>query len=431
MGSIRDLISGHRVDFAALDACLQALRDRWLVACHVLPNGQTGWYRRLNLADRIGLVATANAITAIQLSGGNVPHVEAVVHTLIAHRRPDGSWPFVSNLNDVGVVDSTSSVILALYEWQDAVEFRAMNLPLLLQGSLDWLEQAALEQGGWGMIQGSAYRNYSTALAIQALCNSGRRSSPVVQRAIQHLISVADPGTGGWHDAGRKLSLPTTCEVVRALAAAAADQSRYAAEINKACDWILKTGRHNELWTVSPAMACLEEVEVTVETRLVRIEYGHSPRPLALTALSVGGFANSPEAVAAMQVLLEDISTNRWEAIAGGGSSEPTSWMLYDVSVALATFRDAFSRHTISVWGNNNRVVEHLRGDTLLTRVLKEHWPKLAVTFGCIILLWALVRSGIIVGWGWVTLSLLGGTIGLNVISNFVSDFLRDHPWRK
>jgi hypothetical protein len=427
MKSLSESLLGSRVDFATINAVLINLADRWRGACNVLANGETGWYRRLGDDDRVGIVATAHAISALRLAGAPVINDQAVVRTLVARRRDDGAWPFISNLGDVGVVDATASTILALYEWQDAVEFRAMNLRPLLQGSLDWLEQSALADGGWGIIAGSPYRNYSTALAIQTLCKGGRRSSPVVQRSLSKVISLADPATGAWHDASRKLSVPVSSEVIRALTTAAADHSRYAAQISKACEWILTVGRQTNLWEAGSATARLEEVDVTVGTRFVRIEYGHSPRSVAITALSCASFARTPEVVAAVNALIADLNKNRWDSIAGVSSSEPTSWMMYDATAALVTFQKAFSQHTEIVWSDNRRVVEHFRGDGILTRLGREHSPKLLITGGCVVIAWLLVKSGVIPGWGLATALFLLATIALNVISNFVSDFVREH----
>lgn len=424
MTFVEDFVVGRTVDFREIDACLNELGDRWRVSCHVQPSGEVGWYRRLSVADRIGFVATANAISALRISDDVVPHAQEVVKTLLGRRREDGAWPYVSNLNDVGVVDATAAVLLALYEWQDAVDFRAQNLREVLQNALDWLERAALDDGGWGLICGAPYRNYSTAIAVEALCHCERRSSPVVQRAIHRLLSEADPRTGAWHDAGRALSIPTTCEVVRALSAAASDHSKYNAEIAKACDWILQSGRQTQLWEAGPATACSEEIEVTVGTRLVRVECGHSTRPVAIGALSVGGRAHSTEVVAAVRALLDDVAANRWERTAGGRGVEPTSWMLYDAAFALDAFRNAFSRDTVAVWADKGRVVEHRRGQGWLARAVSRHKPKLLIGAACLVVVWLISSSGMVP----VGVSMVGfviSTIVLGVVSNLAFELVK------
>lgn len=239
------------------------------------------------------------------------------------------------------------------------------------------------------------------------------------------MISQADPLTGGWHDASRRLSLPSTCEVIRTLTIASNDRSRYKAEISKACLWVLRTARQSNFWSPNSDTACLEEVEVTRNSQRIRIEYGHSTRPSAINALSLGGFGSRTEVVAATKLLLRDISANRWQSIAGGHYSEPMSWMLYDVITALVTFRKSFSSHTEALWYDRTRVVEHLRGQNFLIRIMNEHWPKLIVAIVCVTLALMLNQAGMVQGFGWAMLLFVFSTLGLNIVANFITDSIK------
>jgi hypothetical protein len=416
---------GSTIYLNEIDSSLFSLEDRWLGSYRTLPTGEAGWYRRLGLVDRVGLVATAHAITALGEVRNDVPHLNEAMRTLILHRRADGAWPFVSNLNDIGVIDSTAWVLVALYRWQDTAEFRELELPRLIQESLDWLERAALSEGGWGLTAEAPYRNYSTALAVEALCICGRRASSVVQRGINRMISQSDPVTGGWYDASRRLSLPSTCEVIRALSIASSDRSRFKAEISKACLWILRIARQTDFWSPTADTACLEEVEVIRNSQPTRIEYGHSTRPVAITALSLGGFASRPEVLAATKLLLSHITANRWQSIAGGHYSEPMSWMLYDVTTALVTFRKAFSSHTEALWYDNTRVVEHLMGQSFLIRTINQHGPKLIVGIACVIFAFMLNRAGMVQGFGWAMLLFILSTLTLNIVANLITESIK------
>jgi hypothetical protein len=420
---IEDFVVGRTVDFGEINSCLVGLEDRWRSSCHVLRSGEAGWYRRLSVADRVGVVATAQAMIALRMMGTGVPHIDAIVRTLMALRRDDGAWAFVSNLSDVGVVDATAWSLLALYEWRNEKTFRHL-LATQLEDSLDWLESVALQSGGWGIIPEGSHRSYSTALAVQTLCNCGRRSSMVVQRAIHHLISVADPGTGAWYDASRRLSVPTTAEVVRAFSAAADDQSTYSAELTKACNWLLNIGQQTNLWIAGPGTAYLEEVEVELGTRRIRVEYGHSPRPVAITALSAAGQADTPEVVAAMRMLVGGILSNRWGEIAGGRYLEPTSWMLHDICTAIVHFRGSFSKRTVAVWADYARVVELSQGQGGLVCTVRKHWPKFGIAAGCVLVAWMLVRAGIVKASIISLVLFVVAPLVLNLISNFIFEFL-------
>ncbi len=425
MSSLRRAVLGQTVNFADIEASLDKLKSLWRDSYRLLDSGQAGWYRRLSTFDRVGVVATAHGITALRMMNDAVPHAPEIVRTLLGQRRDDRAWAFVSNLNDVGVVDATAWVVLALVEWQEEMEFQELDLASKVQGSLDWLEEVALGDGGWGIIPGAVYRGYSTGLAIQALCRGGRRSSRTVERAIQYLVSARDPGTGAWHDAVRRLSVPTTCEIVRALSAAASHDSMYDAELSRACDWLLKTGRQNECWAAGPETACMEEVEVEFRGRRIRVEYGHAPRAVAITALSEAGHSGTPEVVAGTRMLVDDVLGGKWDDTIRAGYTEPTSWMLYDVTTALTTFRKGFSGRTVSVWADNVRVVEHAQDEGLPIRIAKQYWAKLLIVGACAVIVCLLAYFELLGGSVWVTGSFIVSTIVLNYIANFMFELSR------
>src|SRR5947209_14161141 len=107
-------VAGRSIVLRDLNQCIAHMIDLWLSSCHMLTNGEAGWYRRLAVTDRVGNVATAQAVQSLLIAGKAPPRVEAVVRTLLRHRQPDGAWPFASNLTKVGVVDSTAYVLLSL-----------------------------------------------------------------------------------------------------------------------------------------------------------------------------------------------------------------------------------------------------------------------------------------------------------------------------
>jgi hypothetical protein len=427
---VQDFFVGRTITFDEIDACLRQLTARWLGSFHVLASGEVGWYRRLNVADRVGTVATANAIVSLRSVGVDLPRSYDVVKALVSRQREDGGWSFVSNVSEVTVVDATASVLVALQDWQSLVEFRDLRLPAVLEKALDWLERASMPEGGWGMIAGAPYRNYSSALAVQALCMCGRRASREVPKAIHRFMSEADPATGGWQDANRHVSVPVTAEVVRALQAAADRQILYLAEVSRACNWLLSLARSTEFWEATQATANVEEVEVVIEGQRRRIEYGHSPRPVAIQALVVANKADTPEVVAAVRALVDDLMANRWGAIAGPHHSVPTSWMLYDVVGGLVAFRSAFSRRTDALWADNIRVVEHSLDQGSVNRKIREHKTKLFVASGCLALAWALKASGIVSGVGFATLLFVLSTMVLHVSSIFVFELLMTYKRR-
>jgi len=332
-----------------------------MASFHELASGDVGWYRRLEYADRVGTVATANAIVSLRSAGADVPRRYDVVRTLVSRQRDDGGWAFITNVSEVSVVDATAAVISALQEWQSVLEFRDLRLSSVLERAMDWLESASLPDGGWGLIAEATYRNYSSALAVQALCTGGRRASQTVQKALRRFITEADPVAGGWLNSNRQVSVPVTAEVIRALEGASSQNIRYAPQISKAANWLLAIAQSTEFWKATSATANLEEIEVFVGGRRTRIEYGYTPRPLAIHAIAVTGEATRPEVSTATQMLIDDLRSDRWAAL--GHNALPTSWMLLDVSLALVAFRGLISRRTLGVSTKTRDISNAADGD--------------------------------------------------------------------
>src|SRR5688500_1467070 len=101
------------VTLDCLDEVVQTiLLERWRSKINVLPTGEAGWYRRLDRSGRVGVVATAQGLIALKRVRAEVPWESQVKETLIRRQREDGSWGFVSTLNNQGVVDATAWVVL-------------------------------------------------------------------------------------------------------------------------------------------------------------------------------------------------------------------------------------------------------------------------------------------------------------------------------
>ena len=94
MSAITDYFFGRYIGFDEIESCIRKLSDRWLDSFHQLQSGEVGWYRRLNITDRVGIVATANAIMALRSADRDVPRVHDVVRTLLSKQRADGGWSF-------------------------------------------------------------------------------------------------------------------------------------------------------------------------------------------------------------------------------------------------------------------------------------------------------------------------------------------------
>lgn len=426
MFKLLSLVFGHAVSLDEINDRLALLAARWRDSCVLLPSGDVGWYRILNVTDRVGVVATANAIFSLASSRADVSNCRAIVESLLSRRLENGSWAFVSGVSDRGVIDSTSAVVIALQLIRDDPQCRDLNVNAAIQTALDWLESSVNSDGGWGLIANGSYRAYSTSLAVQALCFCGRKTSNHVQRATKKLLSTVDAVSGGWFDMAGKLSIPNTAEAILALNAASRAQLSFSIEIGRAQQWLMSIAKPTNFWTDGIYARPVEEVNVTLDQQLVRIEHGNSPRPMVIKALCLGKYRYSSEVLLSVRRLLDDISHDQWAAATGSKNHDLTSWILYDVTYALTEYRALFSNRVDMLWTNHSRVVEHFQGEGSLKRNVKRHFVKYVFAIAVVFLAVALHKMGLLKpDLTPLTLLLAGiGAVATHMLAELVSAFI-------
>lgn len=237
-----------------------------------------GWYRDLKNSNRVGNVATAQVVLAYTIANRPVPDNQRVFEGLLNHRFSNGSWPFVSNINDVGVVDSTSWVLLALLLSQSP--YQQNNT--CLENSFDWLCNAQNDDGGWGLIKGADSRVVSTTFAVRALIAA---KSPTYQKAIQNALSYlldSQHADSYWINASGKPCVGTTSHAIIALSEFLHGEGILS--IDRAVCWLIENCelKTQAFWDHLPFN---EEIEVTVGERPTRIFYEYPITPLAIRAL--------------------------------------------------------------------------------------------------------------------------------------------------
>lgn len=427
MSFLWDYFAGQSVFQSEIGKCVEGLVSRWRTYCRLLPSGEAGWYRRLRDADRLGVVATANAIEALALAGSELPSGRESVRFLLSKQRGDGGWSYVSNLADVTVIDATSAVLCALVQIKDDAAYRDLKLPASIDAACSALEALELSGGGWGLAAGSPYRTYSTALAIRALCCAGRRDSPATRRALHRLVACQVEGSGAWQDGTGRLSIPTSAEALCALVTAAKTQGQFGTEIRRGRLWLLGIARGSNYWTKGPLATPTEEVEVHRGASVTRVEYGFSPRPMALRALLLEVSDFEPEIVLAVRSLLNAISSERWEEGTGSRYAEPTSWSLYDVTVCLQVMQKSMSRRTMSLWTNRVRVIEHLYGEGWTVGLFKRHWTKLLALAALAGLVALAMQYGLISGIGMASVVAFVGAVSVHIAAHAIIELIHDY----
>jgi len=236
-----------------------------------------GWYRDLK-RHRVGNVATAQITLVYDQVGKQIPEAESVFKKIFENKLPNGSWPFISNIDDVGVVDSTAWVLLALLSPQATCFYQKKDL----EESLTWLLSSQNSDGGWGLIEGVESRIVSTAFAMRTL--SAVKSSEYqtqIQDGASYILKNQNPDYS-WNNFSAKPCVGVTSHAILALLSCCSNNSSL--NIKRATSWLSSKCRldDNVFWD---HLHLLEEVEVISENRIRRIFYDYPVTPLAITAL--------------------------------------------------------------------------------------------------------------------------------------------------
>ena len=418
---IRNGLVGIAVDVADLEACLQqAIPARWKASLNVLPTGKAGWYRRLDYSDRVGFVASAQGILALRATGSDLPELVNVAATTCEGQRDDGAWPFLSNLSNVGVVDSTAWCLMAL------AQSRHRDALAAADAASRWLKDSALPEGGWGICRGESFRCYSTAVAVRALSRAGEGGCEEVSRAVRRLLSAADPATGAWQSQNATLSVPITSHVLIALSESGRlDQSHE--QVDLSANWLRAVSRTTSDWTHGVYAGLLEEVEVKTSSEIRRIEYRHFSIAVAVEALSKIGCAGTPEVVSSVRRLLRTCHASGMSADKGLEHGRGTSWQLHDITAALSSFRATLPRGTVSVWTRGNRVVIHQSQEGIARRMARRHSVDLIGILAGVLAFAVVFSVTPIKQTAWLTVaSAVCGPLLFGIAANFIYDFLRN-----
>ena len=282
-------LPGFQFETKSVESAVLSLSSHWRFSLHETPSGEFGWYRRLDDLNRVGNVATAQGLLSSQELGIELKDIEKIIATLTSRVHDDGGWSFISSLDFISVVDSTSFVVRALFYYQNASKFRSYNLSKIIERGLDWIENAVLPSGGWAITATGPQRVVSTALALETLVGCGRGSSKLFRRGVQSLINSSDPHTGAWHDASNRLSVPVTAKAISCLSLISTTLPDFDISLSRPCNWIISLSLQTDLWCKGPECPTNEEVEIQSARGIIRIDYGHSTLPLVAYSLSREG----------------------------------------------------------------------------------------------------------------------------------------------
>ncbi len=373
-----------------------------------LSDGQVGWYRRLDRSDTVGVVATAQALLVVSRTTPlGTAEESRVLGTLLSKQREDGAWPFISTLPDIGVVDSTAMVLVALAAYKNR-----QGVGSAVSRAVKWLDAVASPTGGWGVVGGAPFRVYSTCLALRALSVLGRTGSQTYKLGIRALIAACDTTAYGWRSSNQSLSIGISALALHTICVERAAEG-HKQLISKVVASIKRQLTENDN---SSAFECgtweIEEVELTVGTTRRRVEYRHYTLALVARALLSLEERGSPELVQCMARLLACYGHRHIE----------TSWELHDVFMA---FNDLLARLDPSIeiiWLKGRYVLKHRNGERALTRFIRRHYSESIWSVCALIVIAVLLQKGDIRGaFAAKEVLFLLGTLGISVFANYLT----------
>lgn len=237
-----------------------------------------GWYRDLKRRDRVGNVATSQVVLTYSRASKSIPNAQDIFTSLFNNRLPDWSWSFISNIDNVGVVDSTAWVLQALL----LKESPYRSIDDYLSGSFDWLVQAQNKDGGWGLVKGAESRIVSTSFVLRAMsATNDIRYAEYIKKAIGYIL-INQNNNYSWSTSSRDSCVAATSHAI--IAITLASRSKATLPIQRAASWLLSecSLEENGFFESHPIV---EEIEVNVNNRIIRMVYNFPVTPLAICAL--------------------------------------------------------------------------------------------------------------------------------------------------
>jgi len=422
-------VMGCKLSRSAFDAALETLvSHRASTFQRNSTTGHGGWYRRLGEAGRLGYVATAQMTIFANAVSPNEDQLDKSMKFLLDSQNPDGGWPFVTNTVGQSVLDATAWALIALSKLSSRPSFAVHHGAIgtaVARGS-QFIRDSELPSGGWGIIRGSHWRAFSTAMALRALISAGANATDIAaDSSARSLVSNIDPNTGAWSDSKQNLSIAITSTAILALSELNALGGSFEAPIRRARKWLLLV-REPDSWGERSRFGTHEEVEFSnAAGAQARIEYHFSRRPHAIAALCSADLR--PEVCDALTYILQGAEDPRdW---CGCGQQSWTSWIVFDSWYALDRAQSRLPPDWVEVWWTPSRVVVSVQGERWLRKMFRRYWPHLVVLAIAAGTAWGAVAAELVDGFGWQTLTFVLTTTALSVFANAISAGILD--WRE
>lgn len=287
---------------------------------------QEGWYRDLCETNRIGVVATAQAIICLHANKTENCNFKTELNTLSSFVLPDGSFPFISNINSIGVTDSTAWACLAfiLCNPENAEHTELTNK------ALEWLASNQNEDGGWGLVSGERSRTVSTSIALRALQSHHLDSEKLEHahtRGLKYILST-QLGSGAWANQAGTECLGATSY---ALISLSETENKDSPSLKKAASFILSKLDDENLWDNETFR---EEISIYRNNAWSRVTFTYPVTHLCIRGILACGHAEKmPRST--IEKYIKKVASNFCFSGENTDSGKPTSYGRHDLIMAL------------------------------------------------------------------------------------------------
>ncbi len=311
---------------------------------------QHGWHHHLGSYQKVGVIATAQALLSFAYFDEDFDHYQAALDTLVEMqwgRQPgdehDGGWSYVTNASEYPTTEPTAWALLALStarEVQNGV----------IQRGVRWLlnnrSETSPEPRGWGSTRHCNPRTYSTALVLRCLAKCGYEDSVEFRDGLEYLRTTRLVGSDhpGWGPtAGAPVTYLHSAHALLALAEAGSKADTRA--IEECSQWLLDAYAPTTHWSDPDLSGAQEEIELTIPRDTgyyhQRVVYTHCVDAWVPHALIRGGRVASEPVFAAIADLTRG-ELAEWQPPGMRRLSYFHMWALHDGLAVLDAFRSCF-----------------------------------------------------------------------------------------
>jgi Prenyltransferase, beta subunit len=299
--------------------------------------GRAGWHQYLG-AEKIGVVATAQALLAFRYFNADFPFKQKAEETLLrdqiksksqGNTSANGGWGYVTNFPGIATTEATCWALQALQE-------NYASHPKVQDG-LGWLIANAVkgkENEGWGIIPGDSSRVYSTCLALRTLFLFGKSDTTEYENGLKWLFSAQNKDKGWGSGPGCSSGITYTSRVIVTLMALGYDNEND--NLKSGIQWLKKRTQSLQQTKVNAE----NEYRECIEFGNRRLYFHHTPIQSALTALILSDGLKNPTVFDGVRRLIRQNNNCYWSHPFFAEGTRKPLWVIFETLTVFKALKE-------------------------------------------------------------------------------------------